>query len=121
MVNELKMLARFQFGVLAFISMVVAGATFFSGGLAKHLWGEMTDGAAALPEMSLIAIQYGYLFPLTCCFASIICLVISIKRPDNLVLLWRLFTFIVAVELIGQAFITLLYIYPAIKITFRMM
>ncbi len=111
----MKTLAKTQFSILAVISLVVTGLTFYTGTMLKNFWHESIDGKAALPDITLLAIQHGHLVPLACCLASIFCVVISTKKPDDLTLLWRSFTLIVTIELISQTLIALFYLYPILN------
>ena len=112
----MKKLAFIQFMILAMVSFAAALLTFFAGGLAKHLWHSATDGAVALAKPTLIAINHGYILALACGLASLVCVAISIKRPDDVGFLWRLFTLIVSIEIIGQTMIILFCLLPAMNI-----
>lgn len=118
----MKNLAITQFSILAFVSGVATGLTFLSEGVVAHHWYELFyEGETTLPELTIFATQYGYLIPLVCCIASIIGIVVSIKKGGDTALLWRLFTLIVSVELIGLALIALFNMVPAFKIMYRLM
>ncbi len=116
----MKKLAITQFSILAVISGAVTGLTFFTGGMAAYHWNESLDGAP-LPAVTVFATQYGYLVPLVCCLASIIGIVLSVKRPGELLPLWRLFTLIVIIQLIGLALIAWFNMFPSLKIMYRLM
>ncbi len=116
----MKTLAITQFSILAVISGVVAGLTFSTVGMAAYHWHESLDGAT-LPAVTVFATQYGYLVPLACCLASIIGIVLSVKRPGELLPLWRLFTLIVIIELIGLALIAWFTMFPSLTIMYRLM
>ncbi len=118
----MKKIVITQFSVLAFVSVVVTVLTFLTGGLVAHHWNELFyDGEAKAPAVTVFVSHYGYWVPLICCLSSIICIVVSIKRPGDMSPLWRLFTLIVTIELIGLALITLFYMVPAAKIMYRIM
>ena len=118
----MKKLAITQFSVLAFVSGVVTVLTFFTGGLVAHHWNEMFYGGEVTPPaVTVFASHYGYWVPLICCLSSIICVVVSMKRPGDLSPLWQLFTLIVIIELIGLALIALFNMLPALKIMYRFM
>ena len=118
----MKKLAITQFIILAVISGAVTGLTFSTGGLAAYHWHELIgSGKAPVPGVTVLATQYGYLVPLACCLASIIGIVLSVKRPGELLPLWRLFTLIVIIELIGLALIALFTMYPSLTIMYRIM
>ena len=116
----MKTLAITQFIILAVISGAVTGLTLFTGGMAAYHWNESLDGAI-LPGVTVFATQYGYLVPLICCLASIIGVVFSVKKPGDLLPLWRLFTLIVIIELIGLALIAWFTMFPSLTITYRLM
>ena len=118
----MKTLAITQFSILAVISGAVTGLTFFTGGMATYHWNELVGGGeATLPAVTVFATQYGYLVPLVCCLASIIGIVLSVKRPSELLPLWRLFTLIVIIELIGLALIAWFTMFPTLRIMYRLM
>jgi hypothetical protein len=118
----MKTFAIAQFSILAVISGVVTGLTFFTGGMAAYHWNEILgDGRAKLPMVTVLSTHYGYLVPLICCLSSIICVVVSKKRPGDLNLLWRLFTLIVIIELISLALFSWFNLCPTLRITYRLM
>ena len=118
----MKRFAITQFSILAVISGVVAWLIFLTGGLTAHHWNEFFYGGnITRPAVTVFAMHYGYLVPLICCLSSIVCVVISMKRPSDLSYLWRLFTLIVIVELIGLSLIAWLNMFPALNIMYRFM
>ena len=111
-----------QFSILAVISGVVAGLTFFTGCIVACHWSELFYGdEMMLPAVTVFATHYGYLLPLICCLCSIVCVVVSMKKSSDLPSLWRLFTLIAIIELIGLALIACFNMFPALRITYRLM
>ena len=106
-------LAITQFSILALVSGVATVLTFFTERIVAGLWSGSTDYGAILPAATDFAIHYGFLIPLICCLSSIICVVVSTKRPDDLPLLWGMFTLIATIELIGLSLIAFFGIWPA--------
>jgi hypothetical protein len=118
----MKTFTMTQFSILAVVSGIAAGFTFFSGNLALDHWDNIIeDGKATLPLLTILSTRYGYFVPLTCCLCSIICVVVSIKKHGDLCLLWRLFTLIVIVELLSLALIAWFNFYPTLSITYKLM
>jgi hypothetical protein len=109
-----------QFIILAVVSLIVTGLTYITGSIASYHWHEFLEGAP-LPTVTAYATHYGYIVPLMCCLLSILCIVYSIKKHDSTSLLLRLFMLIVVFELIGLAFISWLYFYPSLNITYELM
>ena len=118
----MKKLAITQFSILAFVSGLAAILTFFTGGLVKNHWKELfRNGEITLPVITAFSSHYGYLIPLVCCLASIICLAMIIRKDCDFIYVWKLYTLIVTVEIIGLALATWFNMFPALKIMYRVM
>ena len=118
----MKKLAIIQFSVLAIVSGFVTWLTFLTGGIAAYHWSEVFfAGEVKAPAITIFAARYGYLLPLICCLASIICLVVSMRKSENIPHMWRLFTFIATIELISLALVSLINFFPALRIMYRLM
>jgi len=111
----MKKMAVIQFGVLAVVSGIVTWLTFVTSRLARYHWKDISEGKAGLPTVTVFATKHGYLIPLSCCFASIIFMMIAFKRRNDSILLWW-FTLIVIIELVGIAAISFFNMVPAIVI-----
>lgn len=78
-------------------------------------------GKATLPLLTILSTRYGFIVPLIGCLCSIICGAVAIKKQYDPRLLWRWFTLIVIIEIIGLALISWFNFYPALSITYRFM
>lgn len=118
----MKKLAITQFSILTFVSGAAAILIFFTGGIVKYHWDEILhDGKVALPAITVFASHFGYIIPLICCLASVICLMMIIKKDLDIIYLWKLYALIVTVEIIGIALVAWFNMFPALKIMYRMM
>lgn len=117
----MKKMTMLYFGILAIVSCIVSVGTFFTGGLAKYHWGEIFHGGkVTTPSVTVFFASYGYIFPLICCICSIIYIIISTKKYDNLPKLWQSYSVIVISELLFLVLFALIMLFPSLKIMYRL-